>query len=651
MNQPPRRFGPPPPRAVASPKSAESMKTGQRPRPQGPPRRPARSVHPVGRRIAKKRRSMVLGRLQHRATTGFAAVCLLLAVIGARLVQLQGIDHSNYADAAAQQRSGSVELNALRGQIVDRNGTVLAYTTNAQDITVDPKILRDAGITGDKITEYAYKLAPLVAKSATDVAKILTTPGEYAVLAQALEPLAANKIIALDLKGIYTQATTIRQYPGQTTGANVIGLVHSDGSGAAGIEAAYNSVLAGTNGYLNYTTDGNQNINPNGIESQSKAINGGTVALTLDQSLQFMVQQYLDTAVKASGARGADVVVQSVKTGQVLAMASSDTYNSADPSTLKTNVASNPATMTPFEPGSVNKMVTFAAALDKGVITPSSVVDVPSFLKTGGVVVHDAWTHPDQQFTATGILAESSNIGTVEVADKIGPQTWYDYEKAFGIGAPTGIELPGESAGYLPELDTWSDSTFANVPFGQGLSMTVLQMAGMYQTIANNGVRIPPRIVSSVTKSDGSTVATKQPAGVKVVTPQTAKTLRTMLESTMLAGGTGTKAAIAGYRVSGKTGTAQQPDPNHNGAYSNTLNWDTFAGIVPADDPQFVVAIMVDAPAHGLEGGDVAAPLFHEIATYELQHANIPPTGSLSIHVPLQVCTEAMKTSWQSNVC
>jgi cell division protein FtsI (penicillin-binding protein 3) len=608
-------------------------------------------VHPVGRRIAKKRRAMVLGRMHNRTTTGFAAVCLLLAVIGGRLVQLQGIDHHNYADAAAAQRSGSIELNALRGQIVDRFGVPLAYTTNAQDITVDPKILRTAGIVGDKLTNYAVQIAPLVGKSVDDVRAILAAPGEYGLLAQSLEPAAAKKITDLDLTGIYTQATTLRQYPGQTTAANVVGLVHSDGTGAAGIEAKYNNVLAGTNGYLTYTTDGNQNINPNGIQSQTTAVNGGTVRLTLDQSLQYMVQQYADAAVKASGAKGADVAVLSAKTGQVLALANSGTFNSADPSTLRSDVSSNPAVQTPFEPGSVNKLVTFAAAVEKGVVTPTSVVDVPSSLKQGGVVVHDAWTHPDEQFTATGVLAESSNIGTIQVANKIGPKTWFDYEKAFGIGTPTGIELPGESAGYLPAMDTWSDSTFANVPFGQGLSMTVLQMAGMYQTLANNGVRIPPRIVSSVTNPDGSTDVTKQPAGIRVISAQTAQTVRTMLESTMLTGGTGTKAAIAGYRVSGKTGTAQQPDPAHNGAYSSTLNWDTFAGIVPADNPQFVVAIMVDAPAHGLEGGDVAAPLFHEIATYELQHANIPPTGSLSTHVPLQVCTDAMKKGWQSNVC
>jgi cell division protein FtsI (penicillin-binding protein 3) len=187
-------------------------------------------------------------------------------------------------------------------------------------------------------------------------------------------------------------------------------------------------------------------------------------------------------------------------------------------------------------------------------------------------------------------------------------------------------------------MKDWSGSTFANLPFGQGESMTVLQLASIYQTIANNGVRIPPRIVSSVTAADGTVSTTRQPAGIRVITPQTSKTLRTMLESVTMKGGTGTKAAIAGYRVAGKTGTAQQPDPNHGGAYSSWMNWDTFAGMVPADDPQFVVAIMVDNPAHGLEGGDVAAPLFHEIASYELMHGQIPPTGSTSKQVPLLVC-------------
>jgi cell division protein FtsI (penicillin-binding protein 3) len=200
-------------------------------------------------------------------------------------------------------------------------------------------------------------------------------------------------------------------------------------------------------------------------------------------------------------------------------------------------------------------------------------------------------------------------------------------------------------------LKDWSQSTFANLPFGQGESMTVLQLASIYQTIANGGLRIPPRIVQSVTKSDGSVTTTTQPKSIRVIDAATAKTVRTMLESVTMLGGTGAKAAIPGYRIAGKTGTAQQPDPAHGGAYSSYMNWDTFAGMVPADDPQFVVAIMVDNPAHGVEGGDVAAPLFHHIASYEVQHAHVPPTGAQGKHVPLQVCAGMDLRYLPANVC
>jgi cell division protein FtsI (penicillin-binding protein 3) len=239
--------------------------------------------------------------------------------------------------------------------------------------------------------------------------------------------------------------------------------------------------------------------------------------------------------------------------------------------------------------------------------------------------------------TATGIIAESSNIGALKVAHKVGGTAWYDMARALGLGQRTGIELPGESAGVLPPMSNWSASTFANLPIGQGVSMTVLQMTSMYQTIANGGVRIPPRIVSSTTTPDGSVRTTPRPTGVRAMSEKTATTLRTMLESVMMPnGGTGTKAAIPGYRIAGKTGTAQQPDP-HTGRYSNSVYWDTFAGMAPADDPQFVVGIVIDAPAHGVHGGDVAAPLFHDIAAYELQHEGIPPSGTHTKVVPFVV--------------
>jgi cell division protein FtsI (penicillin-binding protein 3) len=574
-----------------------------------------------------------LGPLPGRLRYGFAAVCTLLLVIGGRLVQLQGLDQSKYAGAAAAQRVETVTLNALRGKIVDRDGTVLAYTSLAQDITADPQ-----QISADKRSDYAGKLAPLLGLSTGDIVKILSQPGQYAKIASAQSPEIAAQVSDLDLVGIYTQATTQRQYPGHTTAANIIGTVHFDGTGAAGIEQEYNSLLAGHNGHVTYSVDLSGDINPSSRTVTDPARNGGTVRLTIDQALQFTIQQDLDRAVRQSGAKDAEAVVLDAHSAQVLALASSGTFDATNPNTINPDVPIDPPVMSAFEPGSVQKSITFAAALQQGVIKPQTVIPVPPDIIMGGVKISDAWYHPTEKFTATGILAESSNVGTLKIAKMLGPTVWDRYEKKFGIGTKTGIELPGESSGYLPPRKTWSASTFANLPFGQGESMTVLQLASIYQTIANDGVRVEPRVVQSTTASDGTVTTTTPPAGIRVITPQTAQTLRTMLESVILPGGTGTKAAVPGYRVAGKTGTAQQPDPNHGGAYSTWMNWDTFAGMIPADNPQFVVAIMVDNPAHGVEGGDVAAPLFHDIASYEVQHAQVPPTGSQSVHVRLQVC-------------
>ncbi len=577
-----------------------------------------------------------MGKSLRRVRTSVIVVSLLLSVVFIRLVWLQGMGGGGYALAASKERLGDVTLHAARGTIVDRNGTPLAYTADAKDIVADPSMIKPADREA-----YAMAIAPIVQRPVGTILSLISQHSRYALLGTALSPATAAQIENLTINGsplvgIFSQATLQRLYPAQTTGANIVGVVQSDGVGAAGIEQSYDSLLRGVDGSINYEIDANGNVNPSGVIKRKNAVDGGTVKLTIDEDLQYTVQNYLDKAIAQSGARDGQVAVLDVKTGQVMALASSGTFNPQNPATIDASKSLDPNVQQVFEPGSANKIVTMSAAVQKGLITPTTLVTVPDEIQAGGVTIHDAWWHPVQKFTTTGVLAESSNVGTLLIAQKVGAPTFFDYLKKFGLGQPTGIELPGESAGILPDISTWSPSTFTNLPIGQGVAMTSLQLASMYQTIANNGVRIPPRIVASVTKPDGSVTTTAQPAGIDVVSAKTAQTVRTMLESVTMKGGTGTRAAIPGYRVAGKTGTAQQPDPK-TGAYSDSVYWDTFAGMAPADNPNFVVSIMIDNPAHGLEGGDVAAPLFKEIASYELAAGKVAPSGTQGTYVPLTV--------------
>ncbi|MEP7178573.1 MAG: penicillin-binding protein 2, partial [Pseudonocardiales bacterium] len=441
---------------------AQQRAPQRRPQPVAPTR--AAVQRATARR--RRRRALRLGALHPRLRYGFAAVCTLLLIIGGRLIQLQGLDQGNYAGAATAQRVDAVTLHAMRGQILDRFGTPLAYTSSAQDITVDPK-----QIPAPQRDAYALQLAPLLGMKHADVVTVLAKPGQYAVLAKALSPVDAQRVESLDLAGVYTQATTQRQYPGQTTAANILGTVHSDGTGAAGIEDRYNTILAGTDGKLTYAVDNLGNVNPSSRTTRKPPLNGGTVKLTIDQNLQYIAQHYLDAAVLASGARNAEMAILDARTGQVLTLAASGTFDAANPDTINPNAPINPPVMSAFEPGSVQKALTFSAALEAGVITPKTTLAVPDSIDMGGVTVSDAWWHPSQQFTATGVLAQSSNVGTLKIAQKLGPNRWTAVEKRFGVGQRTGIELPGESSGYLPPMDQWSASTFANLPFGQGESM------------------------------------------------------------------------------------------------------------------------------------------------------------------------------------
>jgi cell division protein FtsI (penicillin-binding protein 3) len=291
----------------------------------------------------------------------------------------------------------------------------------------------------------------------------------------------------------------------------------------------------------------------------------------------------------------------------------------------------NPSVSSPFEPGSVNKIVTASTAIELGLTNPDEVLQVPGSIDMGGVTVRDAWPHGVMPYTTTGVFGKSSNVGTLMLAQRIGPERFYDMLGKFGLGQRTNVGLPGESSGLVPPIDQWSGSSFANLPIGQGLSMTLLQMAGMYQAIANDGVRIPPRIIKSVIAADGTRADEPRPEGIRVVSAQTAQTVRNMLRAVVqkdprgIQQGTGSGAAVDGYQISGKTGTAQQINPAC-GCYYEDHYWITFAGMAPSDDPRYVVGIMADNPHRTADGqpGTTMAPLFHHIAAWLLQRENVP---------------------------
>jgi cell division protein FtsI (penicillin-binding protein 3) len=337
-------------------------------------------------------------------------------------------------------------------------------------------------------------------------------------------------------------------------------------------------------------------------------------------------------------------VVLDAKTAEVLAMSNDNTFDpSQDIGRQDKRQIGNLPVSSPFEPGSVNKIVAAAAAIEYGLTNPDEVLQVPGSINMGGVTVADAWNHGVMPYTTTGVFGKSSNVGTLMLAQRIGPERYSEMLQKFGLGQRTGVGLPGESAGLVPPIHQWSGSTFSNLPIGQGLSMTLLQMAGMYQAIANDGVRIPPRILKATVAPDGTRTEEPRPEGIPVVSPQTARTVRNMFRAVVqrdpmgVQQGTGPAAAVEGYQIAGKTGTAQQINPAC-GCYYSDVYWITFAGMATVDDPRYVIGIMMDAPHRAADGapGSSAAPLFHNIASWLLQRENVPLSADPGAPLTLQ---------------
>jgi cell division protein FtsI (penicillin-binding protein 3) len=606
-------------------------------------RRPKSGARPPVRR-PRARLAAARSDPSGRFVAGRVIMVGLLVVAGLKLVAIQTAQAPALRAAGDKQRVTRLPLPAERGSILDRSGNPMAFSVRAKALVANPYLIsRNAGANAiARKTELAIGVAQLTGADPNQLWAELNTDEHYVVLVPLVEPSAARTVIE-KYPEIGQEDRESRQYPGGPLAANVIGAAAWNMDqhklhGVVGLEAADEDLLAGTDGYrVVDTAEGGDTVIPGSQRAEKPAVTGSSLQLTLDSDLQYAVQRQLAAYVAEHGAKDGSAVVLDAKTGEVRALATSNTFDPRDLSAAGADQLGDPAVTTPFEPGSVNKIITMAAALDSGLVDPMSVKDVPDSIKIADRTIHDAWDHPPQKFTLTGILARSSNVGTLMTAQQIGPDRFWAMLTKMGLGQRTGVGLPGESAGRVPARNTWSGSTFGNLPIGQGLSMTILQLAGMYQAVANDGLRVPPRIIQATIDPDGTRHAEPRPGPVRVVSPQVAQQLRQMLVAVTQNGkgaqrGTGVDAAVPGYQVAGKTGTAQQV--NHACAcYSSTNYWITFAGMFPAGQPRYVIAIMLDAPTRGQN----ASALFHQIASTLAQRDQIPVDPTPAPMVPLVV--------------
>ncbi|MEU4222207.1 penicillin-binding protein 2, partial [Actinoplanes sp. NPDC026623] len=597
---------------------------------------PARAARPGARRPAPvPAEPPKLANSGRRLRLGTVLALTLFLVIGVRLIVLQVAETPGSAQSLLEQRQNrltDVTLPAPRGSILDRSGAVLAHSVEARYIYADPELIKNAAAT-------AAKLSPLLGVPSSRLIQLMAKkkrPGggasRFEYLARGVDIAVADLIAGMKLPGIGSDRDERRDVPGADLAANLIGFTGEDHFGLEGIEARYDDLLRGTDGKRVFER-GNPDVKggmlakeiPGGYSSYRPAAPGSSIQLTIDRDLQFEVQRILSQQMERVNATIGAAVVIDTRTGEVLAQASYPAYNAAKPFDFKPTEREDVASSVVSDPGSTHKAFTIGAALQEGLITPDSTITVGPGLILGGKPFTD--THrfdAGTKLTIPGVLAYSSNIGTIRIAQKLGKERLYDYQRRFGLGEPTNEGMPGEASGRLLTPDQWSGSAWGSVPIGMSVDATLLQMAAGYATIANDGTYIQPRLIkATISGKDGSVVPAPAPVTRRVLSPEIAGQLRTMMESVVDAkGGTGGRAAVDGYRVSGKTGTGKMLV---EGQYTKH-NAGSFIGMAPADNPRFVIGVFADV-ADGT-GGDVAAPAFSEMMASALRHFRVPPSGT-----------------------
>ena len=537
---------------------------------------------------------------------------VFLVLVGGKAVALAS-SSENLTRIALAQQTASVVLPAHRGAILDRNGSELAVGKPAQTVFATPYLLDHPNAAATALC----KALNIHAKRARrDLEAALSAPKSgFAYVARKVDPDLAKAALALDLPGVGAYAEEERSYPMKGSAAQVLGFAGVDGNGLAGVEMEYDKQLAGAAGSEVIVRDPAGHALRTVRETQPTS--GETVRLTLDEDIQYWAEDVLEHTVRGSSATAATAIVMDPRTGEILAM--------ANVPKVKNNVFGrkpandrNRCVTDIYEPGSIFKLVTISGALADGLVTPTTKFKLPPTLTLYDRTINESHARGTVTYSVREILQWSSNVGAVKIGRKMGQERLLKWMKAFGFARPTGVDFPGELAGFVPPADEWSGTTIMNVPMGQGISVTPLQMAAAFSTVANNGVAVKPRLIAQV----GGTVY-DDVVKHRVIPASVAREVRSML-ATAVAKGTGVKAQIPGYEVAGKTGTAEKALP-HGGGYSQTDYVASFIGMVPADHPRLVVLVAVDSPRTSIYGGDIAAPAVQKIMRFALQRLEIAP--------------------------
>jgi cell division protein FtsI (penicillin-binding protein 3) len=559
-------------------------------------------------------------------------IALVLSFFGARLVQLQGIQPEKYATlAAATGGTVTVELPAERGRILDRNGRPLADSVDGRMVVADPVQTRTTAPALARILakrlhiDYFSTLHALTRKDSRFAYVARRVPAELAVR-------VVNEVTDAGYKGLATRNDPLRSYPDHDIAANLVGFMGTDGP-LAGLELSFNKELAGTDGTETYEVGAGNRI-PLGHSSVVPAKNGTDLHTTIDEDLQFYTQRVLRQTVLGSGGESGFAVVLDRRSGEVLSLADYPTYDASNPTASPAKDRNSLAMTSPYEPGSVEKVLTLSGLIDAGKVTDRTRLLVPGALPSGDRIIHDWFAHGPIKLTLAGVIAQSSNIGTAKSSRLFRPGQLRSYLTKFGLGQRTDIGVNGETPGLLPTDAQWNGMLQDRIAFGQSVSVNGVQMAAAINTIANGGVRVAPSLIQGrATTNTGQVVGTDEATSHRVVSKNAAHQMTQMMERVVDPNaGVAPAAQVPGYVVAGKTGTAQRVG-DKCGCYNGQFTV-SFAGFAPADDPRFTVYVVVQRPTNGGGGGSVAGPAFSKIMSFALRRYGVAPSGAQPSHLP-----------------